>query len=742
MRFSGARTGTGLVRLLLSAMLVLSVGLTSRHARAIEYEVFIDIEEEEDLYDLLITEQIDENTFDELIDVLRQGIDLNTATRDELYALPNLTYDHVDGIIAYRNDAGRINDPADLVVAGVVPRRILAAIAPFLLLSGEEAEAPFRGARGFVRYRTMTSNGDQGVPPMALQGRVTTARHLTVGGAFVLDRNRIAPPKWDPNRQALTSTGEQVRPRVAKIFARWETDKLAVIGGTYRIGFGQRLVFDTSGRYTPNGLYLDDTIIRNPWLQRRCRLSAGELPDSPCAGEAGAEYHTPDYRVPEGMRGVAVGFKKADLPKGWMQGYGWFSSMNRTIYQYQIYNRDVCDDPRSSDPMCGAPPVYLTQDDPLEPTARHAYQVLPNMYNEHLGGANVGYWYDKRTHVGITGYGATAQWLVDGADLDFQNWSRFPHGGPWGAIGADASWGHKWADFFLEVAHSFDSQVDEGNGGPAVIARHTATVDVHEVEVSARYYDHKYANPYARPISAPDQFDGLRARDEVGGRIRYNSFLADRLSLRSFFDMWMQPTNRQPKLLAFIRGDVQATKWFAPGLWLAYQNRDLRTEGRDHCFIRRGSLGTTADSDFLFDEDILSRPDQCRGERVQITGRMRFDPHKRVYLTLQYRHNIQDDRGYSDRFQQDIAAFGMLSANPIDPLRFRMRIRYDFEDISDRERFIEAVWGYAEVSYRIRRWLVPRIRYDVRAWLDDRARTALRSPNPEHWVHFELESRF
>lgn len=731
-----------LVRLLLAALVAVCVGLRPGVARAIEYEIFIDIEEEEDLYDLLITEQIDENTFDELVDILRQGLDLNSATRDELYALPNLTYEHVDQIIAYRTDAGRINDPADLVAAGVVSQRILVSIAPFLLVSGEKAKAPLRGARGFVRYRTMWSNGDDRVPPMALQGRVTTARHLTVGGAFVLDRNRIAAPQWDSNRQALTSTGEQVRPRVAKIFARWETDKWGIIGGTYRIGFGQRLVFDTSGRYTPNGFYLDDTIIRNPWLQRRCRRSAGELPDSPCTGEAGAEYHSPDYRVPEGMRGVAVGFKQAELPKGWMQGYAWFSSMNRSIYQYQIYNRDVCDDPRSSDAMCSAPDVYQTLDDPLAPTSRHSYQVLPNMYNEHLAGANVGYWYNRRTHVGVTGYGATTQWLVDGADLDFQNWSRFPHGGPWGAVGADASWGRKWADFFLEVAHSFDSQVDEGNGGPAVIARHVATVDVHEVEVSARYYDEKYANPYSRAISAPDQFDGLRSRDELGGRIRYNTFLANRLSLRAFFDMWTQPSNRQPKLRTFVRADYQATDWFAPGLWLEYQNRDLRTEGRDNCFIRRGSFSSTADSDFLIEEDVLARPEQCRGERISVTGRTRFDPHKRVYFTLQYRHNILDDRAYDDRFQQDVAFFALLSTNPIDPLRIRLRVRYDFQDISTNERFMQAVWSYVEVAYRVRRWFVPRIRYDMRNWIDDRPRTQIRSPNPEHWVHFELESRF
>lgn len=715
--------------LVLATLAMLVAGLRPRTAHAIEYEVFIDIQDEEDLYDLLVTDQISESTFDSLVDLMRQGVNLDEATREELYALPNLTYEQVDRILAYREEAGRIGNPASLVAAGVLPRPLVASLAPFLVVG--VTEPPMTATRGFVRYRTAWTVDDDRVPPMSLQARVSTARDLTLGVAAVLDRDRIAPPVWDPNRDALTSTGTRVRPRLAKYYARWETDQWGIIGGTYRIGFGQRLVFDTSGRYTPNGFYLDDTVIRETQLARRCRESAGELPDSPCAGDLGARYVTPDYRVPEGLRGVAAGFKNVDLPQGWMQGYGWFSAQGRSIYQYEIHDRNVCADPRDDDdPLCGAPSVYQTLDDPLAPTSRLSFQTLPNMYNEYLGGGNVGYWYDRRTHVGVTGYGATTQWLVDGADLDFQEWSRFPGGGPWGAVGADASWGRKWADVFLEVAHSFDSMVDEGTGGPAVVARHTVTVDTHEVELSARYYDDRYANPYSRAISAADELDGLRARDEAGGRIRYNAMIARRLSLRSAFDFWVQPSEGQPKTHVFLRTDYQATPWFRPGVWFDYQNRDLRTGDRDDCYF------------VPVDEDENGEPIPCQGERTQLTGRARFDPHERVYLTLQYRHDFSDDDSYTDRFRQDVATFFLLSATPTDALRMRFRVRYDFDDISDNTRLEQTLWGYLELAYELRRWFVPRVRYDLRYWLDDRDRTRLRTPDPEHWVHFELESRF
>ena len=170
-----------------------------RPAHAIEYEVFIDVDHEEQLYDLFNTGQISESTFNTVIDLLRRGVDLNTATREQLYALPNLTYDEVDKIIAYRQDAGRISDPAALVIAEVISERKLASIAAFLLVPDQEGKKV--AVRGFVRYRTVWTPEDDRVPPMALQARVSALRFLTVGGAMTVDRNRLDTVTWDPNRQ-------------------------------------------------------------------------------------------------------------------------------------------------------------------------------------------------------------------------------------------------------------------------------------------------------------------------------------------------------------------------------------------------------------------------------------------------------------------------------------------------------------------------------------------------------------
>ncbi len=56
----------------------------------------------------------------------------------------------------------------------------------------------------------------------------------------------------------------------------YETTGAAAIAGSFRAGFGQRLVFDSSGRAAPNGLYFDDEVT----YTRTSRSSAARSPAS------------------------------------------------------------------------------------------------------------------------------------------------------------------------------------------------------------------------------------------------------------------------------------------------------------------------------------------------------------------------------------------------------------------------------------------------------------------------------
>lgn len=751
---------------------MVAVGLGgSRPAAAVEYEVFIDIDDEEELNELRLNEQIGDDTYETLIELLRRGTDLDRASRDDLYALPNLSYDDVDRILAYRADAGRIADPADLVVAGVLTQRKLASIAAFLVVPAADAKPG--AAHGFVRYRLTYAAQDPRVPPMALQSRVTVAGNLTMGAAALLDAQRLGPVRHDPNRDALLAAPAGPRPRLPKAFVQWDTARWGIIAGTYRVGFGERLTFDNSRRYTPNGFYLDDAIVARYDLVRSCRESAGELLESPC--DDGDLRVAPDFQVSPGLRGVAAGAKKLPLPVGWLQAYGFWSLQNLDSYQYWLYDRGACDDPTADAPECSAPSVYVAQDDPLAPTSTYVYQRLPNMVDLVTQGANLGWSADERTHVGVTGYASLPRWRVDGAELDFSPTERYPRGGAFGAVGADFSWGHRWADVFGEVSRSFDSVPTEqgGGGGFAGILRHTATWKDHELELSGRYYDTGYANPYSRPISARDRYEGNQARDEAGLRVRYNAELAERVDLRTFADVWHNPSDRRSRMRIFGRADVTATPWWRPGLWLEYQSQDLSKWSFRQCTAEEMLLpGTEVDTEII-----------CGGQRVQLTARSVFQAAKRLRVTLQYRHDVQnsaytdfdlprdnfiDDEGgigetvlesYSatsgdgavdqierfarrNRLRQDINAFLMVTAQPTDALRLRGRVRWYWDDIVDNARFEHSVWGFVEARYQIRRWAIPSLRYDVYAYLDRRESTAIRRPNPEHWIRFQFESRF
>ncbi len=747
---------------LAAAVLAMSM---SQRAQAVEYEIYVDVDSEEELNDLLLTDQITDSTYETLVELMRRGTDLDRASREELYALPNLSYDDVDRILAYREDAGRIADPADLVSAGVISQRTLASLASFLLIPATRATRG--GVSGFVRYRTTYVGGDPRVPPMALQSRVKALGNLTVGGAALLDPRRLGPVQWDPNRAALVAPPDTPRPRVPKLFAQWETDRWGVIAGTYRIGFGQRLTFDNSRRYTPNGFYLDDAIVARYDLVRLCSESAGELTDTSACDDP-EQRGAPNFQISRGLRGVAGGAKVLPMPVGWMQVYGFWSMQPQDVYQYRLYDKTACEDPRSPDAECSSPDVFASRDDPLAPTSRYTYRTLPNVVDVVTQGANLSWFQNHRTHVGATGYASVPRWRVEDADLDFDSTNRLPRGGAWGAVGADFSWGHRWADVFGEVSRSFDGvpQEQDGGGGFAGIVRHTASWNDQELEASVRYYDKRYANPFSRPISARDRFEGNQARDEAGGRVRYTAELAERVDLRTFADVWVRPSSRTPRTRLYARADVDATPWLRPGLWLEYQNNDLARPRFSTC------IDDTVDPGL-----VLGLPDgaiTCGGQRVQVTARTRIQPLRRLYFTLQYRHEVQNelfvdtqfsrnndfdggidfdtfdifDEGDLERLQarnglrQDINAFFMVVAKPIDPLRLRARVRWFWEDIGDNSRFENSVWAYFEAQYKIRSWAIPKLRYDIYNYLDRRDSTATRRPNPEHWIRFQFESRF
>jgi hypothetical protein len=675
--------------------------MTPRMASAAQYEVFINIETEQDLYDLLATEQISESSFDALLLLHQTRIDVNRAGRQDLYLLPNLDYRHVDRILGYRDEVEAIHDLEELVTAGVIESDLVRALRAFVIV--RVPVIPKSQTNGFVRIQgRWTGRYDRLPPATALQARIRSLRNLDIGVAGALTRNGLRSVRWDSNRRALSAEPERVRFEVPKLYAEWDDDNWEVIAGTYRIGFGQRLTFDVTDQIAPNGFFGDYELRRENELGLRCRRATGELSQPPCPATEEPRV-TPDYAWTNRLAGVAIGLKELRLAEGWLQAYVWGSYQVHRIPQIEVVNEAACDDPRrDEDPSCLAPPVYVRTGDPTAPMSTARFATLPAMYAEGLAGANASYFWNDRAHLGLTGYGSMPRWLIEGAALGFQEFSRKPFGGSFGAVGADAAFGFGAQDFFAEIARSFDAQLD-GGGGYGAIVRSVTALPTSELDVSLRYYGSQYANPYARPVSAPDELDGLRARDETGLRFRATAQLGPHIGLRTVADGWRQLSSGSFNALLFVRTDWRITSAWTWAWWSEYRN------GAAQRFLLATQLG--------------------------------YEPVRRLTLSAQLRYRWVGKLG-APPLQQDIAAILNVTTRPVDMLRVRLRVRYDFDDIWNNHRLPQTLWSYLDVALSWRGRDVLRFRYDFRVFLDQRESTLRRAPNPEHWLWVEYVFRY
>lgn len=727
-------------------MVSLGVLALTRPAAATPYETFIDVDDQADLEDLLASGDITTETYEELLELLQNGVDLNTADRAELYALPNLTYEDVDAIIAYREQQkGAISDPAGLVAAGALTEDKLLAISAFILIRPPGDKF---AVRGWVRLMTRMSVHDKIAPPLGVRGRIATLKNVHAGFAAAFTRLEIGKPIYDPNRGALVADPRGYGVNFPKAYVKTENDKYSAILGTYRAGFAQRLTFDNSRRYTPNGLYQDDQLLYATDLESECRESAGELAVSPCAGASGARYVTPDWIWRDSLLGAGLGYKHLELGTGWLQAYGWASIQQRSIYQYELVDRGRCEDPHDdNDPACVAPNVYVTPEgSPLSPTSRHSFQTLRGVFQEQLAGANVTYFADRRNAVGVTAYAAREKNLVDGIELDTQEWSRIPTGLVFGAAGANFSFGRGWLDVFGEAAFSFDEMPDganspqEGGGGPGAIVRMTATKSRQELEAVFRYFGIDYANPYARPIAQSDEFEGQRARDEVGGRLRYVT-THKRYSVRALVDLWAPVSSFgensvlgriQPKLDTYARADVRTSQELWLGLWLRFQDKDLRAGGNNQCFEISTELDETGE------------PLPCAGRQLTSIARVRYQPNKQLHYTAMLQHQLLDDnssQGSPTAFRQDLAAWLIAMWRPSRDVRVRGRARFLDEAITNNEYLERSVSALVDGAFVVRKRDTVRVRVDTKFWLDERDSTKERVPNPEFQVWLSYEAR-
>ncbi len=702
----------------LPALLCVGCLLAVPSARAESYGLEPSVDDEAGLRALYEEGALSEEDFETLRELLRTGVDLGTATREALYTLPGLTWAQVDALLAYRARGEGPVVPERLVEVGVLTAEQLHRLRPFL--AREEREV--RAVSGRLRLLSAYAAADALVPPVLLQARMDGPLGLRGGGVATLTRRRLGPVRYDSRRRVLMAGLPGVAPHLPKLHMEWTGEHASVLVGTYRLGFAQRLTLDTTGRPAPEGYVPDEGFLVPGDPERRCMLSgAGACTDEGTGGRV-----MPDFGGTEGFRGV-VGTVRGQVEGVALSLTGFGSHQARDVFQYELFDPRACEDPRENRRECRAPDVLAVPPGSQVPGAsRFVSRTLPDVFHELAAGGHVSVGLSPRTKLGMTAWGAWPVWAVEGAVLDFQEHSRFPRGGGFGALGVDAAWDAGPMDLFFEGAWS---------GGLGAVQRTVLGDRRRELELTLRYYGRDFANPYGRADSSPDELEGLRARDEMGARLRYlHRTEEDTWRLAGEVDVWTRPPGSEAPgpvhLCASARVDFGGVPELQPSVWVEHQNKDLGRNGPGLCF--EGNDGTLPGG----------APAPCAGEQYRLGSRVRLEATESLSLAVQYQHTLSGSRLQRGGFQQDGRAMLEVLFRPLPGLRLHGRMSWRDEDLSESTRLTQALRTSLEVTWAVLPALSARARYE--RVLDLKAPAGARTPPepPQHLFRLELEGRF
>ena len=688
----------------LPALLTVWTLLAVPEARAESYGTELTIDDEADLRALHEDGVLSREELETLWELLRTGVDLGTATREALYMLPGLTWAQVDALLAYRASAGGAVAPADFVEAGVLTAARLRRLRPFLVQEEREAW----GLSGRLRLLTAYAAADALVPPVLLQAQVDGPLGFRGGGVATLTRRRLGPVHHDSRRRALVAELPTVAPRLPKLHVEWEGEHASLLVGTYRLGFGQRLTLDTTGRPTPEGFVPDEGFLVPGAPERRCVLSGAGA----CSGEEAQGRVTPDFGAMEGFRGV-VGTVRGQVEGVALALTGFGSYQSRDLSQYELLDAKTHK----------APEVLAVPTGQRVPgAARFVSRTLPDVFDELAGGGHVSVGLSPRTRLGMTTWGAWPVWAVEGAVLDFRESARYPQGGGFGAVGVDAAWGAGPVNLFFEGARSFAGGAGRGFGA---LQRTVLGDRARELELTLRHYGRDFANPYSRAVSASDEFEGLRASNELGARLRYLHRTADGAwRLTGLVDVWTQPPGGEVSGVAQLRTsarvDYSGVPELQPSVWVEHRNKDVGRNGPGLCFE-----GT-----------------DCGGEQYRVAGRVRLEATESLTLAVQYQHTVAGSGRHPSGFQVDGRAVLDVLFRPLPSLRLHGRASWQDEDLSENTRLTQSLRQSLEVAWEVLPSLSARARYELALDLKSPEGSRTPSESPQHLFRLELEGRF
>lgn len=472
----------------------------------------------EELQALIDEGELDEGAALSLMAMIEHPVDLNRANRSALCELPEVTYEIAADIVKWRNEVRPFEEVDELLSVPGITRRVFVAVVPFITVApvgvagGAMTEASAEARLGLMTGRGSRAVGSEraNVPQGFMSAQASGMAGLSTG-LLATWRERTSVV-FDEAYGRLASEGPRPQADLDAMYLMLERPSWRVLFGSYTLGFGERLTFDTTDLREPNGFYTAGGLLVD---RKRAQL-----------------------RPERGAFGAVASVSGFELPFGAVEGTLFLSSQLVDIYQYGSVD-------------CVGDSAYACRVAHLGDSARqHTSVTFRDALRESFVGFNMTLTPNETWRLGVTGYAGHAGIAIDSqGELRFASSSPYAERNVFGAVGIHGRM--RLGSFLLSAEYAYS-----GASGHAAYARATVNPAVWwEARLAVRYYSPEFFNPYAGGDAAVDQYRGMRARNELGARLDVSVRPFRRLRIDASVDTWRKVAEEgngssgQPRLL-------------------------------------------------------------------------------------------------------------------------------------------------------------------------------------------------
>lgn len=564
-------------RRILRPLLVLGplavVGLTGY-----DYGARVVVRSEADIMDFDGNEDMTEEERTQLLELYNDPLDLNKASREDLYLLPDVTWEMADAILERRKSRPF---ETEREVRSIVGRTIYQEIKPFVFVVPPRKGPPPK-YRGSVTAKVYEQMKDETTPMVVVRTRHQYGK--TYDGGLILAEEQ-GPYGFTYEDEGFTVEGERPNVKLERAFFKTNQGAWSAIAGNYMAGFGLGLTFDITDRSRPDGFYHDLAVTEDT-----------ESYDS--------------YSVPKRLFGVAGQAARIPVGDQWLRFTG-FASMAR----HDLYCADLS---RTDNESFGC---TADNDDTVD------YVTFPNLYREDLFGMNASFYWADHSHVGFTAWGGRTD---QETDFLFTGVS-IPNRDFYGAGGVDVELNLNQVDVLAETA------ITDSGGVGARVETVSDVGNATEITAALRYYGANFDNPHSRGQAQPDEYSlrddddeyegevegSDRDRDEIGPQVAVVTAPAEWTTLRFKADLWNVPSQGVTNAYGETRAHFEPNEWLGVDLQGYIKDKDLKQGGREQSYESYGD-------------------DPAAGQAMSMGGGLRFDPKETFTFQTAYKERYAD----------------------------------------------------------------------------------------------------